>query len=280
MKKKKYVNVLFFVLVIVVLALLVCCFAAQKDDSFDALQQGLNIAVSICCSIIASVLFCILEKVDNQDREEEQLDIFRQIDEKLDSQLDLYAAGVVSLRKKSYYDEQGEFWREMIDSTSSHLDLAGHSCSHWFDDDFREEFMGKIQKMLKKGNNVRIILSGEKPDMNKVRQTDTNAIENAHLKEIERTCVWMYQVWKKASDKGKTHLQVYLADRSEITHMYIRTDSRCYVSPYVLDKANNKNSVLLEINESTEYSKCFERNFKDLLNSELTKRLEFGGYHG
>ena len=273
-------NHLVFAFLVVFIAIVVCFMQSKNNPDFDWMQQVAGMMLGIFGSIVASVIYCLLESANDQDREEKQLKIFHEIDQKLDSQMELYAAGVVSLRKKSYYDQKGKFWLRMIESTSDHLDLIGHSCKRWFDGEYRDAFISKIQKMMKKHKEVHIILSGAEPDMKKVKQTNPDDIEDAHLRDIEYTCVWLYQIWRKACCPTRKYLKVYIADRAEVTHMYIRTDTRCYVAPYVLDKANNRNSVLLELNKNTEYSKCFEDNFKDLLNSKSTKRIWFGEDNG
>lgn len=276
-QKKKYLGTLWVLLPLLVLMLVLCFLAVMGQPEFEPLNLLQSIAVSVLCSIIASILFCSLQAAISKDDQEERIKAFREIDHKLDSQMQLYASGIVSLRKKSYYDENGTFWLEMIESTSDHLDMVGHSCNRWFDEEFRKVFIRKIEKMAKRGQDVRIVLSGKRPDMQKVKKTDPENKAEADLTKLEHTCVELYQIWKVLPKKKRKHLKVYLADRSVVTHMYIRTDNSCFVSPYVLDRSNYGNSFLLEIKENTEYSKCFENNFNDLLRSKYTEKIEFGG---
>lgn len=275
--KKKYLTILWVLLPLLVMMLVLCWLAVNGQQTFDLLTLLQSIAVSVLCSIIASILFCLLQAALSKDEQEEHLRVFQEIDEKLDAQMQLYASGIVSLRKKSYYDENGTFWLKMIKSTTNHLDLVGHSCNRWFDEEFREVFIRKIHQIVEQEKDVRIVLSGKRPDMQKVKKTDPENKAEVYLTKLEDTCVELYQIWKVLPENQRKHLKVYFADRSVVTHMYIRTDDSCFVSPYVLDRMNYGNSFLLEINENTEYSKCFENNFKDLLRSKLTEKIEFGG---
>lgn len=274
---KKYKMTLWVLFPLLVIMLAVCCLAVAGQETFDLLNVVQNIAVSIVCSVIASILFCFFQVAASEDEHEEHLKVFQEMDQKLDSQMQLYASGIVSLRKKSYYDEKGTFWLDIIKSASNHLDLVGHSCNRWFNEEFRGVFIQKIRQMAKQERDVRIVLSGEKPDLQRVKKTDPENKAEAKLSKIELTCVELYQIWKALPEKKRKYLKVYLADCSEVTHMYIRTDASCFVSPYVLDRSNFGNSFLLEIKANTEYSKCFEDNFNDLLGSESTQRIEFGG---
>lgn len=233
-----------------------------------------DIFLSVVCSVAASAIYALLQVAVSRDEQEELKALKAKIesmDDKLRMQKDLYDSGIVSIRKKSYYDPNGKFWNDMIESTSERLDLIGHSISRWFDEEFKDIFVKKVQYMLKHKKEVRIILSGEKPDFEKIHQVEQNGGDKPQLNKIEKTCYELRQIVKGTPEKCKKHLQVYLTEPSKVTYMYIRTDHQCFISPYISSVSNSSSAFLLELETKVDYSKCFELDFTEMLGSNLFK---------
>lgn len=245
----------------------------SKNES-DIVGLWQNIALSVLCSIVASALFCMLQVFCDKDKDDEGAtfrgevnDKLNQIDEKLKIQNQLYDSGIVSIREKSFYDKDGKFWKDIIDSASNRLDLIGHSISKWFDEEYKESFVGKINSMLKDGYEVRIILSGDNPDMQKIRSVEQTGEGRHSLSKIENTCLELRQIARgiKNNKSRRRQLQVLITDIDKVTYMYIRTDQRCFISPYIYSATNSASSFLLELETKIDYSKCFERDFQEML---------------
>lgn len=271
--KKKYIWKFLGVAILSILFTIALFIAESRKVSPDISGMFQNIILSIFCSIVASVIFGMMQIADGKDGEKEEKEFreavnqkLKEINTKLTIQENLYDSGILSIRKKSYYDREGKFWKDIIESSADKLDLIGHSIHNWFEDEYKKIFVEKIRSMLKAGKEVRIILSGDKPDMKKIREVE-NTGEGRHLlSDLENTC---FELRKIASGlpkpKYKKRLKVFVTDLSQVTYMYIRTDTRCFISPYIHSTTNSSNTFLLELDTKVEYSKCFERDFEDML---------------
>lgn len=73
-----------------------------------------DIFLSIFCSVAASAIYALLQVAVSRD-EQEELKALKEKVENMDSKLrmqnELYDSGIVSIRRKSYYDPNGRFWR-------------------------------------------------------------------------------------------------------------------------------------------------------------------------
>lgn len=278
--RKKYIwtfRVIGILSFLFAIGLFVAEWSKPAPDVPDLLQ---NMLLSIFCSIVASVLFCMLQIFDEKEKDDadsvfkkEVNDRLNEIDDKLKKQNQLYDSGIVSIREKSFYDRDGKFWKDIINSTSNRLDLIGHSISKWFDDEYKDVFVDKIKSMLEEGKEVRIILSDDQPDidMRKIRAMEQpkNGSENDiyALSKIENTCLKLREIARELP-QNRNKLRVLITDRYKVTYMYIRTDHRCFISPYIYSATNSAGSFLLELETSIDYSKCFERDFQEMLRDE------------
>lgn len=293
MKKEKWKKRYKALIVISVILAGVLLLAEGRAETPDYLSLGQNMALSIVCSIIASALFCILQDAEGDDQEAKinnietklndivgkldtkQIDNLEEgmqkINENLRLQKDLYDSGIRSIRKKSFYDADGAFWKNIIASTSNRMDLIGHSISKWFDEEYKDAFAKKIEDMIKAGKEIRIILSGNPPDMEKVRLAEKNGKELCQLSKMENTCYELRKIVRNVPKTAKNKLKVYIIDLSKVTYMYIRTDQQCFISPYIYSETNKSNSFLLELRTQIDYSKCFDDDFQEMLRNNPQK---------
>lgn len=267
--KKKYLYTLAAFGFISLLFVGVCIGAEYKKTTPDLLSLWQDMSLGVLCSVVASIIFCMLQAFASTDDHKEEMETLSQINEKLKIKNGLYDSGIVSIRKKSYYDRDGKFWKDIIELTTGRLDLIGHSISKWFREEYKTIFVQKIIGMLREGKNVRIILSGDQPDMDKVHKAESEGVERCKLTKIERTCYELRKIVKTVPNGKKDKLEVYIAEPSKITYMYIRTDHQCFISPYITSATNDANSFLLELETKVEYSKCFDDDFTELLQCSL-----------
>ncbi len=293
MKKKKWKRryIAFLVMCLFLAGCLVAAENRAQTPDFSGLWQ--NIALSVVCSIIASALFCLLQDAGNADQEERignieaklneingKLEIqqvndiltgLNKINDNLKRQRELYDSGIRSIRKKSYYDANGTFWRDIIQATAGRMDLIGHSISKWFDEEYKESFSKKIEEMIRNGKEVRIILSGDMPDMAKIHLAESKGRGNCQLSKMENTCFELREIVRRVPRSARGNLKVYIADRAKVTYMYIRTDQQCFISPYIYSETNSSNSFLLELRTKIDYSKCFDDDFQEMLRNNPQK---------
>lgn len=264
------------IILVVLLFLLIFAIAAyiniMPEDNSSASWQ--NIFLSIIASLIASGLFYLMQSAVDTDNVKDVESILHEINRKLEQQENLYKSGVVSIRSKKYYDKNGEFWKQMIKKTSDKLDLVGHDISPWFSNEYRTVFIEKIISMINNKKNVQIILSGDAPIMENIYAVETGEKKEKELSKIEMTCYELRKVIRAiGSNKEKDqtrNLNVYIADLKRISYMYIRTDSRCYMSPYV----TSDNSFLLEMEVGFEYSRWLDEDFENILKTAEKIDLE------
>lgn len=224
-----------------------------------------NIGLSVICSIIASILYSILQLAVSSDEQKEIRDRLDVMNEKLRVQNELYDSGIVSIRKKSYYDRDGRFWKEILSSSTDRLDLIGHSISNWFDDEYKTLFVDKVADLLQRGNSVRIILSGDLPDIRKIKEAEQNENQRWNLNKIERTCYEMRIILRSVPADKRKNFRVFYTELKQVSYMYIRTDHKCFISPYIYSTTNSSNSFLLELETGVDYSRCFDTDFSEMI---------------
>lgn len=277
--KKKTMNILIFGIIVCSCAIAVFYITESKSQTPDYLGLTGSILLSVFCSIVASGIFVLLQTAADSDEHVEEMAVLQSIHEGLRRTNDLYDSGIISIRKKSYYEEEGKFWRDMISNTVHRIDLIGHSISNWFRPEYRDIFIKKVVEMLTAGNTVRIILSGNEPNMDKIHRIEKKGKETPNCKfdnKLDKTCWELRKIYKQIPLSKRDNLQVYIAKPEQVTYMYIRTDNQCFISPYLTGRNNDSNTFLLELKTKIEYSRCFDEDFEELLKS-IPNQLELEG---
>ena len=269
-----------FWVILSVIFLIPLLIAEGYKTSPDYLAFFQNISLSVFCSIIASGIYALVQDSSEDEVRKEEMAELKRIDEelqivnrKLTIQSDLYDNGIISIRKKSYYEDEGKFWRDIINNTSDRLDLIGHTISNWFKPEYRDVFIKKVTEMLVAGKEVHIVLSGQTPNMEQIHMVENNGKESRNCRfsnNMDRTCWELRQIYKSVSKPAGENLHVYIADPQQVTYMYIRTDKQCFMSPYISSKNADSNTFLLELKTKTEYSRCFDDDF-----DELVRQIDF-----
>lgn len=254
-------------------ALAICAYTKIiPEDSQSQMWQ--TVFLSIGCSIIASGVFYFMQSAIDADINENVSIELSDIHRKLEQIDDLYKNGVLSIRSKKYYDKNGNFWKNMIRETSDQLDLVGRDISPWFSSEYRNVFIDKIKSMIKNKKNIRIILSGDAPDMGNVLKVEEGYKDEKELSKIEATCYELRQIMNELENnkvkKAIGNLDVYIADLKQVPYMYIRTDSRCFISPYL----STGDSFLLEMEVGFECSNWMNLDFEELLKNVKRINLE------
>lgn len=249
-------------MIIIVVSMIVIEF--QKDNG-DLATLWQSVVVGILCSVVASVIFVILQNCFSREENKvlsKQLDV---IEQSLKRQNDLYDSGIESIHPKSYFDKEEEFWKDIINDTKNRLDLIGHSLSNWFKNEYRDLFVDKIQKMLNAEKDVRVLLSANEFNYEKVKKVYWEEENLWKLNKTERTVLFFLQLLENVASTKKQYLKLYVTERAKVTYLYIRTDIQCIVSPYIHSPNNNQNSFLLELKSDTAYTRAFENDFMEMI---------------
>lgn len=273
MKNKKRPERVILVVLVALSVIAVAVFAYDvSEDKSSAFWQ--TFFLSIISSLIASGVFYIMQSAIDGDIKMAIVSKVDEIEGKLSRMENLYESGVVSIRSKRYYDKNGEFWKHMIKITSDKLDLVGREISPCFSSEYRIDFIDKVKNMVKSGKRVRIILSGDSPNMEKIYEVEKGKKEERELNKIESTCYELRKIIQEIKENQKKiangGLDVYIAELKRVSYMYIRTDYRCYMSPYV----SAGDSFLLEMEVGVEYSRWLDMDFENMLKVAKKINLE------
>lgn len=255
------------IIVVILLVLLGGMYLMETQKSSPDLPGfWQNVIISITCSLIASGGFYVVQSffdyIDNQSTQKK----LNEVDENLKKVLNLYDSGITSIRPKSYYDRNDDFWKTILYLTNEHLDLIGHSISNWFQEEYKTTFEEKIRDMIRAGKRVRIVLSGDSYDCQKIISVVSGKVQFNELSKIDKTYYHLYQLWKTLPKDKRNMLEVYTASRERVTYLYIRTDTQCFVSPYILGKESG-NSFLLEIKAGEKYADSYKKDFEEITGS-------------
>lgn len=264
-KRRRYVLIANSLLCLIIIGLIVNTELMKPTPDMHTLAQ--NVALSILCSVVASFIFLYIQRGIEHDNNAAISGKLDSIDEKLKIQGELYDSGIKSIRKKSYYDGEDDFWKKIIQNADSRMDMIGHSLSHWLRDEYKELFCEKIVNMINAGKQVRLVLScnpGEF-DIQKINKVMNRQLGKQKLTKVERTCYELTKVVGAVAKEKRENLELYVTEKVKVTYLYIRTDSQCFISPYILSPTNSRNSFLLELETGVEYSQCFEEDFREMI---------------
>lgn len=264
-KRRRNVLIAISILCIINIGSIIIIEKMKPQPDMDSLWQ--NIVLSILCSLVASFIFLYMQRGLEHDRSNELIQKLEDIDEKLRIQGELYDSGIKSIRKKSFYDKNDDFWRRIIQNVDGRMDLIGHSLSHWMRREYKELFCGKIISMINAEKTVRLVLSCKDKEFNieNVIKVLDGKSEKKKLSKVEKTYYEFASIIQDIDPKKRKYLELYIAERTEITYLYIRTDNQCFISPYIHSPTNSRNSFLLELETGAEYSRCFEEDFDELI---------------
>lgn len=237
----------------------------QNQPSPNPADLWQSIVISILCSIVASIIFVILQKAFSRSEHQDLTKQLDTIETALRRQDELYDSGIISIRPKSYFDNEDDFWKDIINNAEDRLDLIGHSLSKWFRPEYESIFLNKIKSMVESDKEVRIVLSDIKIRFEYIKLAYKGKISNRLLTKTELTIFKLFKLIQTVDKEKHKYLKIFVADPSKITYMYIRTDSQSIISPYIVSPSNSQNSFLLMLKSMTKYAKAFEEDFREII---------------
>ena len=244
---------------------LLVAFESQKDNP-DLQTLYENIVISIMCSIVASIIYTIMQRGFSNSDDRQIMQQLQQIEDSLQRQNELYDSGVISIHPKTHFDNEESYWNNIINGTNKRLDLIGHSISNWFKREYKSIFVAKLRQILESGNSVNIVLSASKVDFILIKEVFLNEQNENKLNKVEKTILYLCRILGDIPEEKRKYLNVYISDLEKITYLYIRTDEQCIISPYIYSMDSNNNSFLLELRPRTSYVKSLEDDFEEMIN--------------
>lgn len=245
----------------------------SKKDSGDMLGLWENIILGILCSVVASIIFAIITRIysrNDSDAVDKRLEM---IEANLARQNELYDSGIKSIRPKSHFDQEDDYWIGIINGSSSRLDLIGHSLSSWFARRYRDTFIRKILQIVGSGGVVNVVLSTSTPENIEIMLSNVRYAyihEGIKLNKVEKTLLEFYRLLRdKIQEEDRSHLRVYVTNIEQVTYFYIRTDGQCIISPYTYSPDDRENIFLLELRLGTAHVKILEDDFDAMIGNMM-----------
>lgn len=245
---------------------------SQKNPS-DLLGLWEDIVLGILCSVVASVVFAILTRIysrNDSDAVEQRLQF---IEKHLIRQNELYDSGIKSIRPKSHFDQEEDYWNGILSGSAVRLDLIGHSLSNWFGRRYRDTFIRKVRQIVSSGGIVNVVLSTPAPDSIGTMLSNVKTAywhEQIRLNKVEKTLLEFYRLlMENIPEKDRCNLRIYVADVEKVTYFYIRTDTQCIISPYTYSPGTRENIFLLELLPDTAHVKILEDDFDEMISNMI-----------
>lgn len=245
---------------------------SQKNPS-DLLGLWEDIVLGILCSVVASVVFAILTRIysrNDSDAVEQRLQF---IEKHLIRQNELYDSGIKSIRPKSHFDQEEDYWNGILSGSAVRLDLIGHSLSNWFGRRYRDTFIRKVRQIVSSGGIVNVVLSTPAPDSIGTMLSNVKTAywhEQIRLNKVEKTLLEFYRLlMENIPEKDRCNLRIYVADVEKVTYFYIRTDTQCIISPYTYGPGTRENIFLLELLPDTAHVKILEDDFDEMISNMI-----------
>lgn len=280
MKKKIYVKTLLvgvLALIVSIIILLILFVFENYAEKPDTLTIWKNIFLGVSCSVIASAIYSLIQRVyaisDENEYYEGHLKKLDRNLELMENNMSIHISdGVKSIHPKSHFDNEQRYWKDILKGASNRLDLTGHSISKWLRNEYKTDFLNKIENIVKSNAFVNIVLSSdEKQDVikNSVREALKNPDYYTTLNKIERT-IYEFKLLANRIDNPELlkHFSVYITKPSQVTYLYIRTDTQCVFSPYTQNIDDRQHSFLLEFTPTNnQYVEELQDDFEDLISS-------------
>ena len=276
MKKKKPVilkGILFSVLIVIFCIGGIGTLMALEFKKSDKDILGLweDIVLGILCSVIASVIFAILTRIYSRNDSDAMEKRLENIETHLARQNELYDSGIKSIRPKSHFDQEDDYWYGIINGCIKRLDLVGHSLNNWFNRRYRTAFIEKVLQIVSSGGIVNVVLSTSTPDKIEIMLSNVKTAygsEKVELNKLEKTLLEFYRLLKNEISKdNRDNLRIYVIDVERVTYFYIRTDVQCIISPYTSSSGNRENIFLLELCLDTAHERILEDDFDEIINN-------------
>lgn len=252
----------------------------SKKDSKDMLGLWGDVILGILCSVVASIIFAILTRIYSRNDSDAVDKRLGTIETNLARQNELYDSGIKSIRPKSHFDQEDDYWNGIINGSSSRLDLIGHSLGNWFGRRYRDTFIRKILQIVGSGGVVNVILSTSTPENIEMMLSNVRGAyihEEIRLSKVEKTLLEFYRLLRDSiQEQDRCRLRVYVTDIKRVTYFYIRTDGQCIISPYTYGRDDRENIFLLELRLDTAHAKILEDDFDTMIGNMTPVDFQIG----
>ncbi len=243
---------------------------------FEVNDQQFGFFVSVVASIVASLIYEIIESQTIRTKQDEQLDQQeRQLEEfkmTLKVLSDMQTHGILRLKKRNEYDNQ--FWKEFLRDAKGKLILSGKTLHKWLEfDELKEEFKNTIINKLESGCEIIFIIY----EKNSLNENDKKEREYVKQFLFEHIFPKIYQNGKKVKRiKGS----LVIKETPSLPYFFISNGTESLAMPYFAYKSNNEN-LTYGMKIDNPLSKIYYEDYSNIINisndSEWTN--EFIGKH-
>lgn len=267
-KRKNHINrwcILFCVVTIGIVVLAKCLIEISWKEIIY------TVLIGVVSSLAASSWYEWMMKGINEEETNVYLKTLEDLRKEVLAYNRLMEEGIISIRKKSYYRTDKEFWKSILLNTVERLDLVGHDLSNWLTEEYQKIFSEQLINMAKHEKTVRLVMTGVSYDENRMKRAERDKNFRDNLKEVEKTYFFLYKLIKELPVNKRSYIEGYIVEPSEMTYMYIRTDNACYISPYLSSEKYDIDSFLIEFDINAERCQCFMGQFEEFMKDEKNK---------
>lgn len=195
--KRTFFAAVIAIFMVIIIVLLVINENQKETPHLSTLFE--NIVISILCSIVASIIYTIMQRGFSDNDDSRIIQQLQQIESSLQRQNELYDSGIISIHPKTHFDNEESYWNNIINGTNKRLDLIGHSLSNWFKREYKAIFIAKLKQILESGNSVNIVLSASEVNFVLIKEVYHNEQNENKLSKVEKTVLYLCRILSEIS---------------------------------------------------------------------------------
>lgn len=237
------------IFVVVATAVAVAALAANADKDSVAYALGSGIIASLIAAVVYSAASYFLLKESSDEKEELQ----KLISEFRARQL----SGVIHICHK--FEQKPDYWNNFLALATDRLDLMGHAFTTWTHEPHKEAFAQAMQRVLRAGGRVRIVLLDPTSD-NTARLS--MRVGRQYVLRLEETLRFFEEVvYPSLRPKDRGRLTLVHEAKADMPYMYLDNGKTVIVSPYWSKTSDNKDNMTIEVERDSKFGIAFRADF-------------------
>lgn len=261
MRKKKTAIIIAIITVIAIIA-----FVIGKNYNNTLWETVLLGAIS---SLVASTVFYLFDEIVFGDKNsiEDIRESISSIDDFSHSIFDQYRYELKRIDFSDITDKKNDIWMAFLKASATKLDITAHTLSPWFRSTYAPMFKETINRIIKAGGKVRILILD--PEGENLKQIKTDNLEE-YKEKIKGSLDELGKIKKELSDADKDRLIVKINGKLVIPYSYLANESEIAISPY-LSSSSGRSSFVAVFSEKSSLANSYINDFEDTFNSATSK---------
>ncbi len=250
------------IIIAIIAAIMLIAFVIGKNYNNTLWETLLLGAIS---SLVASTVFYVFDELIFGDKNniKEIRDSIVTIDQFTHTIHDQYCFELDRIDFSDNSDKNKDLWLSLLDVSTSKLDIIAHTLSPWFRDAYEHKFTETINRILKVGGKVRILLlDPEGENLKHIKADDQEEYKNrikSSLKELKK-------IRGMLSEEENERLIIKVNGKLVIPYSYTANNSQIAISPY-LCSSSGRSSFVAVFSERSKLATNYINDFEDTFNS-------------